>query len=123
MSAAQAGSLASQRPRSRADVASALPYVLFLSYPLFWFLGIPWLWGITLTLPMTSLDLGHQPRSTRVLDRALFLATAAAVGRQLIAFPDRVMAFMFGSSSTTPARSCCCGSSTPTRSGSVGPSW
>ncbi len=84
LSAAQAGSLAYQRPRSRADVASALPYVLFLSYPLFWFLGIPWLWG-THAHPADDrrVDLGHQARarSTRVLDLGAVPGLAAAVGR------------------------------------------
>ena len=99
MSAAQAGSLAYQRPRSRADVASALPYVLFLSYPLFWFLGIPWLWGLTLTLPMT-IALISDMRNVRVPRGfwiwALFLAWQLLSGVQLIAYgPDRVMAFMF----------------------------
>ena len=99
LSAAQAGSLAYQRPRSRADVASALPYVLFLSYPLFWFLGIPWLWGITLTLPMTVVlisDIKHVrvPRGFWIW--VLFLAWQLLSGVQLVAYgPDRVMAFMF----------------------------
>ena len=99
MSAAQAGTLAYQRPRSRADVASALPYVLFLSYPIFWFLGIPWLWGLTLTMPMT-VSLMSDLRSVRV-PRAfwvwiLFLSWQLLSGVQLAAIgPDRIMAFMF----------------------------
>ncbi len=99
MSAAQAGTLAYQRPRSRADVASALPYVLFLSYPVFWFLGFPWLWGLTLTLPMTVAlisDIRHVrvPRGFWIW--VLFLAWQLLSGAQLLAYgPDRVMAFMF----------------------------
>jgi hypothetical protein len=99
LSAAQAGTLAYQRTRSSRDVASALPYVVFLSYPVFWFLGMPWLWGLTLSLPMT-IALVSEARSIRIPRGfaiwVLFLAWQLLSGVQLIAYgPDRVIAFAF----------------------------
>jgi polysaccharide biosynthesis protein PslJ len=99
LSAAQAGTLAYQRPRTRAEFAGLVPYVLFLSYPIFWFLGLPWLWGIALTTPMTVSLLTHF-RSVRVPRGlwvwVLFLSWQVLSGLQLVAVgPDRVMAFMF----------------------------
>ncbi len=34
------------------DSAARWPYLLMLSFPVFWALGLPWLWGPIVTLPM-----------------------------------------------------------------------
>jgi polysaccharide biosynthesis protein PslJ len=96
--------LAPVRPASIATVPAAVragrwPYAITLSYPLFWALGVPWLWGPIVTLPMLvylfrRLPILRVPRGFGLW--VLFLGWMLVTGAQLLEYgPDRLIAFVY----------------------------
>jgi O-antigen ligase len=73
------------------------PYVLFVSYPLFWFLGFPWAWGAVATLPMLFAllrNLRHVRHPPLFGFWALFLGwTLVSATRLVGGANDRIIAF------------------------------
>jgi polysaccharide biosynthesis protein PslJ len=95
--------LARSLPASVATVpalrAGRWPYAITLSYPLFWALGVPWLWGPAITLPMLvylfrRLPALRVPRGFGLW--VLFLGWMLVTGTQLLELgPDRWIAFVY----------------------------
>ena len=82
--ARRAAGLETAQP-SRERVIPAI-YLLFLSYPVFWALGLPWLWGPVVTLPMLVWVVGRFPKLRLPPGFAfwiLFVAWALVSGTEL----------------------------------------
>src|SRR5919199_531959 len=83
-------------PAERHDL-SWQPFAFFLSYPLFWFLGIPWLWGTLATFPMLIWVLWRLPRlrlPSGFALWALFIAWTFVSASQIHG-PSRMAAFAY----------------------------
>ncbi len=87
--------------QAEGSVRSTQLYWVFLSYPVFWFIGLPWLWGPMLTIPMLfslirNLKEVRIPRYFGIW--LLFLAWVLLSSTQLMSQgADRWLAFAFRS--------------------------